>query len=173
MDIAKFELTGDKQISKRLNQLSNPQIAKKLAVRSARKAMTLVKNAAVVNASLIDDPETSEQISKNIVVRAGKSKDRNSVRMRVGVKGGTEFWRIHKNMVRKNKASGENERVPNPYYTPVPNNTSYWWHVELGTRYSMAVPFLRPALDNNIEVVTRTFSVDFMAGIDEELRKIQ
>ncbi|RLZ06565.1 hypothetical protein EAH57_15605 [Acinetobacter sp. 2JN-4] len=173
MDRVGFDLNGVEDAVKKLELLGNPKLAKKLAARSARKAMTLVKNAGVANASLIDDFETSEQISKNIVVRAGKSKDRNSVRMRVGVKGGTEFWRIHKKMARKNRSAGKNERVSNPYYTPVPNNTSYWWHVELGTRYSMAVPFLRPALDNNIEVVTRTFSVDFMAGIDEELRKIQ
>ncbi|MCH7307569.1 hypothetical protein MMO38_05335 [Acinetobacter sp. NIPH 1852] len=172
MDGLGFDLNGVESVVNKLELLGNPKLAKKLSARSARKAMTLVKNAGVANASLIDDFETSEQISKNIVVRAGKSKDRNSVRMRVGVKGGTEFWRIHKNMVRKNNTSGENERVPNPYYTPVPNNTSYWWHVELGTSYSMAIPFLRPALDNNIDVVTRTFSVDFMAGIDEELRKI-
>ena len=40
-----------------------------------------------------NDPQETEATIENIVVRAGKSSDKNAFRIRVGVKGGGEFWR--------------------------------------------------------------------------------
>ena len=75
---------------------------------------------------------------------------------------------MHKNKVRKSP-DGKNIRIPNEHYVPYHGQTPYWWFVELGTKHSMAVPFLRPALTKNIDRVEDSFSKKFISEVEKVL----
>ncbi|WP_180181214.1 HK97-gp10 family putative phage morphogenesis protein [Acinetobacter sp. YH01021] len=132
---------------------------------SLRKAAKVIQNAAKENAKKIDDPETSEEIWKNIVVRAGKTQTKGEVKVRIGVQGGGEFWKINKNMERKGKG-----RVESPYYKPLPNDTRHFWLVEFGTMKTLAQPFLRPAFEANKEQAVQLAVDDIKATILAEIK---
>ena len=82
------EITGLDDVVNRLQRLANPRKTKSIARKAARQAMNIVRDAARNNAKAIDDPETSEKIWKNIKVSAGKTRNPNEIKMRVGVDGG-------------------------------------------------------------------------------------
>lgn len=163
-------LSGVSDLTEKLERIGSPKMAKKLASRAARKAMNIVKKAAVSNAKLIDDVDTSEQISRNITVRASRVRNSNEIVMKVGVRGGARHYVSSKENVRSGRA-GKSYKTLGSKNNPG-GDTWYWWFVELGTNYSRAIPFLRPAMNNNIEAVTDTFTSTFKAGIEEELNKV-
>ena len=86
----------------------------------------------------IDDPETAEKIFKNISVAGGKSRNSNEVVMRVGVRGGASFSNRN-----PPKLSG--------------GDTRHWRWIEFGSSNNLAVPFMRPALSKNLNLITAKF----------------
>lgn len=161
--MAGFVVEGLEDALKKMNAIAK-NVAKKHVKKALREAAKVVQKSAKENAQKIDDPNTRAYIASNIVVRAGKSQDKNSIKVRVGVKGGGEFWRSNENVQRKG-----NPRQSNPHYTPVENDTKHFWLVEFGTSKSKAQPFLRPALESNIQNATDAFAeklkVDLMGDI--------
>ena len=147
------EITGMDEVERKLKALSNPRLAKNAARRSARKAMAIVRDAARNNAKGIDNRLTDEKIWKNIAIAAGKSRDQNSIVMRVGVRGGASFSN------------------PNPP-SLTGGDTRYWRWIEFGSVHNPPVPFMRPALENNIQAVTDSFAQNFSAELDKELAKL-
>ena len=145
-------MTGMDQFKQKIDKLRNPKKAKSIARKAARQAMNIVHDAARVNAKTIDDPETVEKIWKNIAVSGGKTRNQNEIVMRVGVRGGASF--SNKNPP---KVSG--------------GDTRHWRWIEYGSAHNVAVPFMRPALNNNIQEVTNKFSSVFEAELDKELAK--
>ena len=85
------KITGMDEVERKFKALANPRLAKNAARRSARKAMVIVRNAARNNAKAIDDKNSDEKIWKNIAIAAGKSRDANTIMMRVGVRGGASL----------------------------------------------------------------------------------
>ncbi|NHB57024.1 hypothetical protein G9F32_03120 [Acinetobacter sp. 194] len=148
-----FEIEGLEEVQRKLKQLGSAKIAKRIARKSSRQAMNVVRDAARANAKAIDDPETMEKIWRNIVVGSGKTRNSNEVVTRVGVRGGASF---------SNK---------NPPKTPG-GDTRHWRFKELPTSRSPATPFMRPALSNNIQQVTAKFTQIFSAELDKELAKL-
>ena len=118
-----------------------------------RKAMSIVRDSARANAKTLDDPETAEKIWKNIAIAAGKTRNPNEVVMRVGVRGGASFSN------------------PNPPKTSGGDTRHFRW-VEFGSANNPPTPFLRPALQNNIQAVTNSFAENFNKEIDKELAKL-
>lgn len=149
--MAGFQLEGLDEALKKMDEMTK-NIQKKHVKKALRAAAKPVHKDAQDNAMKINDKETSADIAKNIVIRAGKTSDKNSVKVRIGVKGGGEFWRSNENVQRKGK-----KRQPNPHYTPVPNDTRHFWLKEFGTAKTAAEPYLRPALESNIQVATDIF----------------
>lgn len=147
------EITGLDDVVNRLQKLANPRRTKSIARKAARQAMNIVRDAARNNAKAIDDPETSEKIFKNIKVSAGKTRNPNEIVMRVGVDGGASFSN------------------PNPKPTSG-GDTRHWRWIEYGKSGVPAVPFMRPALANNIQQVTNKFSEVFNAELDKELANL-
>ena len=147
------EITGMDEVERKLKALSNPRLAKNAARRSARKAMVIVRNAARNNAKAIDDKNSDEKIWKNIAIAAGKSRDANAIVMRVGVRGGASFSN------------------PNPPSLSG-GDTRHWRWIEFGSVHNPPVPFMRPALENNIQAVTDSFAQNFSAELDKELAKL-
>lgn len=146
-------IEGLDQVQEKLKRLGNPRLIKNAARRSARKAMAIVRDAARSGAKAIDDPQTSEKIWKNIAIAAGKTRNPNEVVMRVGVRGGASFSN------------------PNPPNTSGGDTRHFRW-VEFGSANNPPTPFLRPALQNNIQAVTNSFAENFNKEIDKELAKL-
>lgn len=164
---AEFKIEGMEQFQRKIEKLANPKKAKSIARKAARQAMNIVRDAARVNARAIDDPETAEKIWKNIVTQGGRSRNSNEVKFRVGVRTGPEFWRMNKRMFRN---KGERTiKMNSPYYTYIPNDTRSWWLVEFGTVKTKAQPFMRPALDSNLQQATNKFAEVFNTELDKEL----
>lgn len=151
------EITGLEDVVSKLQKLANPRRTKSIARKAARQAMNIVRDAARNNAKAIDDPETSEKIFKNIKVSAGKTRNPNEIVMRVGVDGGAAMNKYSDRNALAAKSGG---------------NTTYWRFLELGTSEMPAVPFMRPALANNIQQVTNKFSEVFNAELDKELANL-
>ena len=146
------QIHGIDELNRKLKLLTSSKAAKRIARKAARQAMNVVRDAARVNAKTIDDPETVEKIWKNIAVSGGKTRNQNEIVMRVGVRGGASF--SNKNPP---KVSG--------------GDTRHWRWIEYGSAHNVAVPFMRPALNNNIQEVTNKFSSVFEAELDKELAK--
>lgn len=150
--MAGFVIEGLEDALKKMNEMAK-NVSKKHVKKALREAAKVVQKSAKENAQKIDDPDTGAYIASNIVVRAGKSQDKNSSKVRIGVKGGGEFWRSNQQVQRKGKG-----RLPNPNYTPVPNDTRHFWLVEFGTAKTRAQPYMRPALESNTQNATDAFA---------------
>ena len=148
-----FNIEGLDEVQEKLERLGNPRLMKNAARRSMRKAMAIVRDAARANAKTLDDPETAEKIWKNIAIAAGKTRNPNEVVMRVGVRGGASFSN------------------PNPPNTPG-GDTRHWRFIEYPSANNPGTPFMRPALQNNIQAVTNSFAENFNKEIDKELAKL-
>ena len=148
-----FNIAGLDEVQGKLKRLGNPRLMKNAARRSARKAMAIVRDAARSGAKSIDDPQTSEKIWKNIAIAAGKTRNPNEVVMRVGVRGGASFSN------------------PNPPNTSG-GDTRHWRWLEFGSVHNPPTPFMRPALQNNIQAVTNSFAENFNKELDKELAKL-
>ena len=148
-----FNIEGLDEVQEKLKRLGNPRLMKNAARRSMRKAMAIVRDAARSGAKSIDDPQTSEKIWKNIAIAAGKTRNPNEVVMRVGVRGGASFSN------------------PNPPNTSG-GDTRHWRWLEFGSVHNPPTPFMRPALQNNIQSVTNSFAENFNKEIDKELAKL-
>ena len=85
-------------------------------------------------------------------VANGKTRNPNEVVMRVGVRGGASF---------SNR---------NPPQTPG-GDTRHWRFKEFPTSNSAATPFMRPALHNNVDLVTAKLTQVFNVELDKELDK--
>ncbi len=150
-------IEGLDQVQEKLKRLGNPRLIKNAARRSARKAMAIVRDAARANAKTLDDPQTAEKIWKNIAIGAGKTRNPNEVVMRVGVRGGAA-QNANTDRAALSKLSG--------------GITTYWRYLEFGSAKMPATPFMRPALQNNIQAVTNSFAENFNKEIDKELAKL-
>lgn len=166
--MSKGKIEGLDEVTKRMRALSDGRRQKNAATRSARKAMAIVRKAAIANAKAIDDPVTAERIWKNIATTSAKTRQ-NYVLMRVGVRGGARSYANTKANVRKGRAG--KTYATNGSKNNAGGDTWYWRFVELGTARTRAKPFMRPALNNNVQNVESEFVTDYKAQLDKELAK--
>ena len=162
--MAGFVIEGLEDALKKMDEMAK-NVAKKHVKKALRAAAKPVLQSAKDNAKNIDDPDTAANIAKNLVIRPGKTSDKNSAKVRIGVKGGGQFWRSNKNVQRKGKP-----RESNPHYTPLPNDTRHFWLVEFGTAKTRAQPYMRPALEANIQNATDTFAESLKADLMGDIR---
>ena len=147
-----MSIHGLPDFREKMRRIGSEKEVKKFVRKASRQAMNIVRDAARNNAKAIDDPETVEKIHKNITVQAGKVRDRNSIKMRVGIKGG----------------AGQNQYSVSTAGLSG-GDTRHWRFIEFGTSTIPAVPFMRPALANNVEAVIGRFSQSFMQQLDEAI----
>lgn len=121
-----------------------------------RKAAQVVRDAARQNAQRLDDAETGRSIAQNIAERwNGKLyKATGDLGFRVGVLGGAK---LPKNNVDQG-ASGP---------------TPHWRLLEFGTERMAAHPFLRPAMENNIDQAVSVFVKEYGKSIDRAIAKAE
>lgn len=131
------------------------RIGRNAARRALRKGANIVRDAARSSARAIDDPQTREQIAKNIAVAGGgarRERQAGGVMMRVGVRGGAK------------PTSGDNG-------TPG-GNTTHWRFQEFGTSEMRAQPFMRPAMAESAGRATEAIMAAMNVEIDKEIRKL-
>ena len=136
----------------KMQQIGSEKEVKRFVRKAGRQAMNIVRDAARANAKAIDDPITVEKIHKNITVQAGKTKDKNSIKIRVGIKGG----------------AGQNQHSVSTAGLSG-GDTRHWRFIEFGTSTIPAIPFMRAALANNVEAVIGRFSQSFMQQLNEAI----
>ena len=163
------QIEGLDDVTAKMRELSSPKKQKNAATRSARKAMAVVRKAAVANAKALDDSNSPERIWKNIQVKASKTKQ-GFVLMKVGVRGGAMSYANTTANRRANRV-GETYATAGSKENPG-GDTFYFRFLEFGTSKVPATPFLRPALNNNMEAVQGSFVDDFSAQLDKEIIRL-
>ena len=163
------QIEGLDDVTAKMRELSNPRKQKNAATRSARKAMAVVRKAAIANAKALDDSKSPERIWKNIQVKASKTKQ-GFVLMKVGVRGGAMSYANTTANRRANRV-GETYATAGSKENPG-GDTFYFRFVETGTSKMAARPFMRPALNNNLDSVQETFVDDFGNQIDKEISRM-
>ena len=119
-----------------------------------RKAAQVVRDAARQKAQALNDPATGRSIAENIAERwNGKLyKTTGDLGFRVGVLGGAK-------LPKDNVDQGANSPTP------------HWRLLEFGTEKMAAGPFMRPALENNIDQVVTVFVKEYGKAIDRAIAK--
>ncbi|PQL67435.1 hypothetical protein CV952_010925, partial [Acinetobacter baumannii] len=143
------QIHGLEPVLRKMQAIGNEKTVKRIARKAMRQAMNIARDEARQKVKRLDDPTTPEKIWKEIVVQNGRSRNKNTLVMRVGVRGGA---RIPYTNNAQNRRSG---RVGKTYQTD--GRVFYWRFLELGTSKQPATPFLRPALYENIEQITDKF----------------
>ncbi|WP_033841906.1 HK97-gp10 family putative phage morphogenesis protein [Acinetobacter baumannii] len=143
------QIHGLEPALRKMQAIGNEKTVKRIARKAMRQAMNIARDEARQKVKRLDDPTTPEKICKEIVVQNGRSRNKNTLVMRVGVRGGA---RIPYTNNAQNRRSG---RVGKTYQTD--GRVFYWRFLELGTSRQPATPFLRPALYENIEQITDKF----------------
>lgn len=136
-----------------------------------RKGGQVVVNAAKQNAAAIDDPATASVIKYNIAMRwNGKLfKATGNLGFRIGVLGGAKEYANTKANVRAGVA-GTSYTTGGDASNPG-GDTWHWRHVEFGTERTPAQPILRPALSDNVGLVTSTFITEYEKNLDKAIKK--
>ena len=121
-----------------------------------RKSANLVAKEAKQNAMKLDDPATASAIAENIAVRFSSRtfKRTGNVMMRVGVRGGAKLSDQEKSQGLPGKG------------------TQHWRLLEFGTSRMRARPFMRPALENNINKATSEFIRQLDRWMARNIKKI-
>lgn len=141
-----FDLAGADALTAKLRLVSK-EIRLKAGRKALRKAANLVVRAAREKAKRFDDPATPSNIPKNIGIQWDnrRYKRTGDLGFRIGVKGGA--------VLAKKGAGG----------------TPHWRLLEFGTENMAAQPFMRPALEENIQAVASLFSEQLAIELDKAL----
>lgn len=125
--------------------------------RALRKGANVIRDAARINARAIDDPETREQIFKNVSVSGGgrrRERRMGGPMMRVGIRGGA-----------RHRKGDRLDGLPG-------GNTTHWRWVEFGTSQVPARPFMRPAMNEKANAALSAVAADLPKQLDKELAKL-
>jgi len=155
----KFNLNLKAGAVNTLKQLG-PKLEKKYLNKALRKGAVIVRSAAQARAKAFDDPKTPQQVWKEIAIFRSTELGRKNggVALQIGVKGGAKKYKDNKNN-RRQKRVGQTYMGPGAVY--------YWRFLEFGTSKMRAQPFMRPALANNVDAVTKAITDEINSGIDK------
>ncbi|MDA4958600.1 HK97 gp10 family phage protein, partial [Acinetobacter baumannii] len=85
------QIHGLEPALRRMRAIGNEKTVKRIARKAMRQAMNIARDAARQKVKRLDDPTTPEKIWKEIVVQNGRSRNKNTLVMRVGVRGGARI----------------------------------------------------------------------------------
>ena len=153
-DGVEFSLVGVDQLINTLREVKY-ETKRKGGRTALRKAAQVVRDDAKQRAGQLDDAATGRQISGNIAERWNGQlyKRTGDLGFRVGV--------LHGAVIRKkgNPDTGTNGPTP------------HWRLLEFGTKYASAQPFMRPALENNIDRATSVFITEYEKALVRAIRR--
>lgn len=150
---AEFSLVGMKQVSDKLRALRQ-DVRPKVAQGAMKKAAALLKAYAQEGALRVDDPETGRMIRDNVKYQFAA---------RIYRKSGDIVYRVGVNTKRGRVPNGNPDEGPR-------GNTPHWHLVEYGTELTRAQPYMRPALENNINELIDVVGDGIMSAIDEVVK---
>ena len=152
-DSVQFSLIGLEPLLAKLQSVSY-DMQYKGGRFALRKAANIVADALRTNAKMIDDPETPEDISKNVAVRFSTRtfKRNGNLMFRVGILGGASFT--------KKDVSGL-----------AGGDTRHWRMQEMGTEHHPAQPFMRRSLSENIGTATNEFISQYEKALDRAIKR--
>lgn len=146
-----FKITGLEEVIERMKHIKGEMVSSDINIAAAAGGR-VVKDAAIANAKLIDDPDTPEKIHENIALKVRKPRGKTDVVIaKVGVMGGAK--------------SGKKEQTSNPG-----GDTRHWRQVEFGNSKNPAQPFMRRSLSENTEKATEAV-VDSLRQTVDRLSK--
>lgn len=136
-----FEIQGLDGVLRKMRELS-PKLQKSGLVKAVRKGANIVRDDARNRAKEFDDPNTPKPIWREIVTKVNSRRGRQEggVVMQVGIRGGA-------------REAGD--------------NVFYWRFLEFGTEKMAARPFMRPALESNVERATDAIVAELKRQLDE------
>ena len=154
-----IDLTGVDNVLKRLKQVGY-DVQSKGGRFALRKASNIVLKAARETAKGFDDPLTARSIEKNLALKWGsrKFKQTGDLSFRVGIRGGA------RNMEKYGEISGKGTNNKG-------GDTFYWRFLEFGTKFIRANHFMRDALANNAQAVTDEFIKQYKVALDKAITK--
>lgn len=152
MDVS-VSLDGIDEVLKKFKLVDN-ETRYKSGRFALRRSANIVRDAMIEGAKRIDDPDTPEDISKNVAIRWGGRRFRRTgdLNFRVGLLGGA----------RQQKQSGK--EAPG-------GHTFYWRFIEFGTDKMPAQPFVRNALEDNIQKATDEFVKQYSRSLDRAIKR--
>lgn len=158
-----FKITGLENALSNMRNLA-PKLQKKGLGAALRVAAQVVRKAAVENAKKFDRPETPNKVWKEIVTRTNGRAGRRlgGLVVQVGVKGGARKYENNKKNRRLGRVGAGYEGAGNLYY---------WRFLEFGTSKMKAQPFMRPALEMNVQKATDAFVNALGPAIDKAIEK--
>ena len=169
-DGVEYSLTGMDALIGKLDTVKH-DVKYKGGRFALRKAAQLLRDKAKANARQLDDPATAQSIEKNIAERwnGGIFRRTGDLGFRVGVRGGARQY----GDTGANRRAG---RVGDTYETDGSSanpggDTFYWRFLELGTSRQRAKPFLRPAMENNVDAITNEFLRQYEKALDRAIRR--
>jgi HK97 gp10 family phage protein len=138
-----FEIQGLDGVLRKMREIS-PKLQRKGLVAAVRKGANIVRDDARNRAKAFDDPSTPKPIWREIVskVNGRRGRQEGGVVMQVGIRGGA-------------RESGD--------------NVFYWRFLEFGTSKMAARPFMRPALESNVDKATDAIVTELKRQLDEVL----
>ncbi len=151
-ETVQFSLIGLDSVLGKLATV-NDDVKRKGGRSALRKAAQVIAAKAKEGAERIDDKGTGRSISDNIALRWNGRLFRASgdLGFRIGVLHGAVL-------------QDGGDLSPN---SPTP----HWRLIEFGTEKMAAVPFMRPALADNISEVTNTFISEYEKAVDRAIRR--
>ncbi|EKT4477466.1 HK97 gp10 family phage protein [Pseudomonas putida] len=152
VDGVDFSILGLENLLGKLDEVSI-DVRRKGGRAALRKAAQVVVQKAKEGAERIDDSATGRSISDNIALRWNGRlfKRTGDLGFRIGVLQGAVL-----------KDGGDlSSNAPTPH----------WRLIEFGTEKMPAAPFMRPALADNINLVTNTFVTEYEKAIDRAIRR--
>ena len=154
-----FKIEGLDKVLGKL-EAASATVRRKAGRTALRKAGNIIVKAARLKVSQHDDPDTQQDIAKNVLIQWNnrRFKATGDLAFRIGVRGGA-----------KNKAGSDSFKVGGNRNNPG-GDTWYWRFLEFGTKVAIAKPFLRPAMSENIQAVTDTFTTALGAAIDRAVK---
>lgn len=156
-DGIEFSLVGIDNLLGRLDSVSK-DIRLKGGRFALRKAANLVRDQAKAGALKLNDPATGRSIADNIDVRFSSRtfKSSGDLKFRVGVRHGAVL-------------PGKGDAIDAGTGGPTP----HWRLLEFGTENMRAQPFMRQALEKNINAATDEFIKQYEKALDRALKRAQ
>lgn len=138
---------------------------------SLRQAANLIRNAAQKNADAIDNPATRNSVALNVASRWNGRlwKSKGDLGFRIGILGGARQYANTRENRRKRRAGGA--YVSDGSKNNPGGDTYYWRHIEFGTQFIAASPFMRRALAENIQAATDMFMDQYQKALDRAIKR--
>lgn len=154
-DGVEFKLEGIEELIGKLDAVKI-DVRRKGGRFALRKAAQIVMAKAKQNAQRIDDAQTGRSIADNIALRwNGKLfKRTGDLGFRIGVLTGST-----RGLKPGNPDTGAGGATPHAML------------VELGTSKARAQPYMRPAMENNIDEITNEFMTQYSKALDRAIKK--